>query len=328
MSAAMTVGQAFAEGMREEMERDESIFVLGTDLYERGGHFAQVKGLGPQFGHRRVLDAPISESAMIAAGVGAALNGMRPVVDLNFIDFALGAMDELVNQAAKIRYMWGMPVPLVVRASAGTALYAAQHNNSLEAAFAHTPGLVVVMPSNPADTKAAIKAALRGEDPVVFLMHKRLTGVRGKVGGPEDLLTLGEAAVVRSGSDVTIVSYGIVVGKALKAAEALAAVGVEAEVIDLRTVFPIDFETIKASVRRTGRLVVVTEEPRYVSIASEVAATIQDDVFDYLDAPVTRVSAAHSPIPHSPQLIEALIPQVDDIVSATRRSIARWPSSE
>ena len=328
MTEQVTVGQAFQQGMREEMTRDDTIFVLGTDLFIRGGHFAQVKGLGPEFGRDRVIDAPISEAAMVAAGVGAAMNGMRPVVDLNFMDFAFGAMDEIVNQAAKARYLWGKPVPLVIRASSGVALYAAQHNNSLEAWFMHTPGLVVVMPSNASDTKGLLKSALRGEDPVVFFMHKRLTGSRGEVGGPDDLVPIGKAKVVRAGGKATLVSSGIVVAKVLKAADALSAEGVDVEVIDLRTISPLDMDTIAGSVRKTGRAIVVTEEPPYASVASEIAASIQEDVFEYLDAPVARVTAAHSPIPHAPQLMEALIPQVEGVVKAVRASLERWPPSE
>jgi acetoin:2,6-dichlorophenolindophenol oxidoreductase subunit beta len=328
MTATVTVGQAFQQGLGEEMARDDTIFVLGTDLFIRGGHFAQVKGIGPQFGADRVIDAPISEAAMVAAGVGAALNGMRPLIDLNFIDFAFGAMDEIANQAAKGRYLWGRPVPIVIRASSGVALYAAQHNNSLEAWFMHTPGLITVMPSNAADTKGIIKSALRAEDPVIFLMHKRLTGARGEVGGPDDLVPLGRAAIARPGRHITIVSSGIVVNKVLKAADILAGEGIEAEVIDLRTIFPLDSQLIEESVRRTGRAMVVTEEPPYASVASEIAATIQEDVFEYLDAPILRVTAAHAPIPHSPPLMEALIPQVGTITSAVHRSMERWPSSE
>jgi pyruvate dehydrogenase E1 component beta subunit len=327
MSELVTVGQAFQQGLREEMTRDENVFVLGTDLFIRGGHFAQVKGIGPEFGPDRVIDAPISEAAIVAAGVGAAMNGMHPVIDLNFIDFAFGAMDEIANQAAKARYLWGQPMPLLIRASSGVALYSAQHNNSLEAWFMHTPGLVVVMPSNAYDTKAILKSALRCDDPVVFFMHKRLTGARGEVGGPDDLIPLGKAKVVREGSTATLISAGIVVGKVLKAAEALAADGIDIEVIDLRTIFPLDTETIAESVRKTGRAIVVTEEPPYASVASEIAASLQEDVFDYLDAPVVRLTAAHAPIPHAPNLMEALIPQVPDIVAAVRGSLDRWRSA-
>lgn len=319
----VTYAQAFQQGMREEMARDERIFLLGTDLYDRGGNFAQVLGLGEAFGTERVRDMPISEAAMVAAGVGAALNGMRPVVDLNFIDFAFGAMDEILNQAAKMRYMFGTPMPLVIRASSGVALYAAQHNNSLESVFAHIPGLLVALPSTPADAKGLLKTALRGEDPVIFMMHKRLGGARGEVGGPEDLVPFGQAAIRRTGTDVTIVAYSQMVLKAIEAADHLADEGIEAEVIDLRTVMPLDIETVASSVKKTGRLVVASEAPRFGSIASEVAAWIGEQVFDWLDAPIARVAAKHAPIAHSPTLFEAVIPQVADIERAVRSMPAR-----
>jgi pyruvate/2-oxoglutarate/acetoin dehydrogenase E1 component len=327
MSEIFTVGQAFQQGLTEEMERDDSVFVLGTDLFIRGGHFAQVKGVGPRFGHERVIDAPISEAAMVAAGVGAAMNGMRPVIDLNFIDFAFGAMDEIANQAAKARYLWGQPVPMVIRASSGVSLFAAQHNNSLEAWFMHMPGLVVVMPSNAHDTKGLLKSALRGDDPVIFFMHKRLTGSRGTVGGADEVVPIGKASVLREGNDVTLVSAGIVVNKLVKAAEELAKEGIEADVIDLRTIFPLDLDTIMESVRKTGRAIVVSEEPPYASVASEIAASIQESAFDYLDAPVHRLTAAHTSIGHAPNLMEAVIPQVEHVVAWVRDSIQRWPSS-
>lgn len=317
----MTLSQAYQEGMREEMRRDPTIFVLGTDLFIRGGHWAQVRGLGEEFGRERIRDAPISEAAMMAAGVGSALNGMRPVVDLNFIDFVFGAMDELVNQAAKVRYMWGVPVPLVVRATAGMAGGAAQHNNCLEAWFAHTPGLHVVTPATPADTKGLIKSALRGEDPVVFLMHKMLTGFRGEVPQGEHLVPIGRGAVVRPGGDVTLVAYSVMVHRSLEAAERLAAEGIDVEVIDLRTVSPLDLDLVAESVRRTNRLVVAYEAPRTCGIGSEVAATIQEEVFDDLDGPVLRVASKHVPMPHSPPLMEALIPQVEDVVRTVRTAV-------
>lgn len=323
MSKAITLSEAFQQGMREEMLRDDSIFVIGTDLFERGGHFAQVKGLGPAFGVERVRDAPISEAAMVAAGVGAALNGMRPVIDLNFIDFVFGAMDEVINQAAKARYMWHVSVPLVIRATSGVAFSGAQHNNSLEAWFAHMPGLLVAYPSNPADTKGLLKSALRGGDPVIFLMHKKLSGLRGEVGGEDDLVPFGQALIARSGEDVTIVSYGATVRTTLEAANNLASMGIEAEVIDLRTVFPLDLEAIGTSVRRTNRIVVVGEAPRHGGITAEVVASIQEKVFDFLDAPILRVGARHAPIPHSPPLIDAVVPQVADVERAVRHIVNR-----
>jgi len=325
---SVTVGAAFQQGILEEMERDERIFVIGTDLFRRGGHFAQVRGIGERFGRERVRDAPISEAAIVAAGVGAAMNGMRPLVDLNFVDFALGAADEILNQAAKLRYMSGAAMPLVIRASSGVALYGAQHNNSLEGLFASTPGLLVATPCTPADTKGMIKSALRGEDPVIFLMHKRLTGVRGPVGGREDLVPLGSARVARVGTAVTLVSYSFPVRRVLEAAEALVERGIDPEVIDLRSLQPLDLDTVTASVRKTGRALVVDEAPRFGGIAAEITAAIQEAVFDYLDAPVTRIGAAFAPLAHSPTLVDAAIPGVDTIVAGVRASIDRWFPAE
>jgi pyruvate dehydrogenase E1 component beta subunit len=235
-------------------------------------------------------------------------------------------MDEIVNQAAKMRYMFGTPLPLVIRGTSGVALYAAQHNNSLEAVFAHMPGLLVAIPSTPADAKGLLKSALRGEDPVIFMMHKKLSGVRGEVGGPDDLVPFGRAAIRRTGGDVTIVTYSQMVTKAMEAAGGLAQDGIEAEVIDLRTVMPLDFETVAESVRKTGRLIAVTEAPLFGSIASEVAARIQESVFDWLAAPVVRVGAKHAPIAHSPTLFESVLPQAIDIARAARELVARAES--
>lgn len=316
---ALTYSTAYQQGLREEMERDPSIFVLGTDLYDRGGHFAQVKGLGEAFGAARIRDTPISEAAMVAGGVGAALNGTRPIVDLNFLDFAYGAMDELVNQAAKIRYMWGRPVPLVVRATAGVSQGGAQHNNSLQSWLMATPGLSVVFPSRPWDVKGLLKSALRGEDPVVFMMHKLLTGTRGPVGGPDDVVPIGSARIVRPGRDVSVITYGYGVEIAKQAAEAVALDGIDVEVIDLRTLAPLDLDTIVTSVRRTGRVVVLDEAPALAGPAAEISATINDHAFWYLDQPVVRVVGAHSPIPHSPPLVEALLPSTAGLVESLRR---------
>lgn len=315
----LTYTQAYREGVREEMSRDPSIIVLGTDLFIRGGHWAQVKGLGQEFGAHRVRDTPISEAAMVAAGVGAAAAGLRPIVDLNFLDFIFGAMDEVANQAAKMRYMWGASVPLVIRATTGVAFGAAQHNNQLEGWFSNLPGLLVAMPATPADVKGMIKSALRGADPVLFLMHKSLSGVRGEVDGPEGLVPLGRASVCREGTDLTIVCYSGMRSRSLLAAEALAAGGVSAEVVDLRSVAPIDLATVSRSVRKTGRVLVASEAPARSGIAAEVAAAIAEADFDYLDRPVMRVTAGHAPVPHSPVLIEALIPSAVDIEKAALR---------
>jgi pyruvate/2-oxoglutarate/acetoin dehydrogenase E1 component len=220
-----------------------------------------------------------------------------------------------------------VPCPVVVRGHAGVALFGAQHNNSLEACFAHTPGLVTVMPSTPADTRGMIRAALRADDPVVFLMHKRLTGFRGSLDDSPAVVPLGRAAVRRTGTDATLVSYGAMAHVASRAAEQLLDDGYDCEVIDLRTLWPLDFELIVESIKKTGRAVVLSDEPKGPSIASEVAATIQDFAFDYLDAPVLRVCAEHIPVPHPPHLVDALVPGVDDVIAAVRESCRRWPST-
>jgi pyruvate dehydrogenase E1 component beta subunit len=320
-SKRTTLSRAYRDGLAEEMTRDDSIVVLGTDLFERGGHWAQVTGLGPQFGRERVRNAPISEAAMVAAGVGAALNGLRPVIDLNFLDFAFGAMDEIVNQAAKARYWWDRAVPLVVRGTTGVAGGGAQHNNPIESWFCHVPGLLVAMPSTPWDAKGLIKSALRGEDPVIFCMHKMLTGARGNAGSPDDLVPFGQAAVRRSGDDVTVVAYGVMVGKAMSAAGRLADEGISAEVIDLRTLMPLDLDRIEESVRRTRALVVAAEDYRHGGIGAEIAAALQQSLFGDLDAPVLRLGAPFAPVPHSPVLLNAFTPGASDIEQAVRDAV-------
>jgi acetoin:2,6-dichlorophenolindophenol oxidoreductase subunit beta len=312
----MTYSAGFAAGVAEEMATNPDIFVLGTDLVHRGGHWAQIKGLVDIAGPGKVFDTPISEAAMVATGVGAAMAGMHPIVDLNFVDFSFGAMDEIANQAAKIPFMLGRPVPLVIRATAGVAHGGPQHNNSLEAFFMGMPGLNVLVPAFPYDVKALVKTALRTPEPVIFLMHKRLTGNRGPVGGPDELVPFGQANVVRTGDDCTIIAYAAGVHKALAAAEALQAQGTNAEVIDLRTLAPLDLATCVASVERTGRAVVVDEAPKFGGPGAEIAAALQEAVFAYLDAPVTRVGALRTTVPESPALFDRVLPTPDDIVRA------------
>jgi pyruvate dehydrogenase E1 component beta subunit len=322
MSERATLSQAYRQGLAEEMRTDPRILVYGTDLFERGGHWGQVRGLGSEFGRDRVRNAPISEAAMVAAGVGAAMNGLRPVVDLNFIDFAFGAMDEIINQAAKIRFMWGAPMPLVIRGTNGVAGGGAQHNNSFESWFAHTPGLLVAMPSTPADTKGLIKSALRGEDPVIFLMHKLLAGLRGEIGGAEDLVPFGRGTVRRPGRDITVATYGVTVPRSIAAAGQLASEGIEAEVIDLRTIAPLDLELVEESVRRTRHLVVVTESQRHGGIGAEIAAALSESLYDVLDGPVLRVGAPSVPVPHSAPLLALATPSADDIARSLRAATA------
>jgi acetoin:2,6-dichlorophenolindophenol oxidoreductase subunit beta len=298
------------------MAANPDIFVIGTDLIHRGGHWAQVKGLADLLGPGRIFDSPISEAAMVATGVGAAMAGLHPIVDLNFVDFAFGAMDEIANQAAKVEFMLNRPVPLVIRATAGVAHGGPQHNNSLEAWFMHMPGLMVAVPSNPYDAKGLIKTSLRMNDPVVFLMHKRLTGVRGLVGGPDDLVPFGAANVVQVGGDCTIVTYGAALATALQAAEILAGSGVSAEVIDVRTLAPLDLDTITASARKTGHVVVLDEAPKFAGPSAEIAAAVQEAAFEYLDAPVTRVAARRLQVPEGAGGYEQVLPAVEDVVRA------------
>ena len=299
----MTYSAGFASAVAEEMATNPDIFVIGTDLVHRGGHWAQIRGLVDVVGPGRVFDAPISEAAMVATGVGAAMAGMHPIVDLNFVDFAFGAMDEIANQAAKIPFMLGRPVPLVIRATAGIAHGGPQHNNSLESFFMNLPGLNVLAPAFPYDVKGLAKTALRTPEPVIFLMHKRLTGTRGPVGGPDELVPFGRANIVRDGDDCTLITYGGGVAKALAAAVALAEDGTSAEVIDLRTLAPLDMATCVASAKKTGRAVVVDEAPKIGGPGAEVAASVQELAFEYLDAPVGRLGAKQTTMPESPPLL-------------------------
>jgi acetoin:2,6-dichlorophenolindophenol oxidoreductase subunit beta len=319
----LTYSQAYREGLAEEMAANSAIFVMGTDILLRGGHFAQVQGLGERFGAERIRDVPISEAAMVAAGVGAAVQGMRPVVDLNFQEFAYGAMDELCNQAAKIHYMFDIPVPLVVRATNGIAYGGAQHNSAIESWFAEIPGLNVAVPSTPSDAKGLIKTALHLDDPVLFLMDKMLTGVRGEVGGPDVFTPFGLADVVRAGDQVTLVAYGASVRTCLQAAEQLGTDGISVEVIDLRTLYPLDVETVAESLRKTGRAVMVDQSAGYGGVSAEIAASLQEAAFDYLDAPILRVHAPHSPAPQSPPLLAAYLPDSAAVERAVRAQLAR-----
>jgi pyruvate dehydrogenase E1 component beta subunit len=323
VSEQLTYSQAYRAGLAEEMADNDRIFVMGTDILLRGGHFAQVFGLGESFGAERIRDVPISEAAMIAAGVGSALGGMRPVVDLNFQDFAFGGMDELCNQAAKIGYMFEVPVPLVVRATNGIAAGGAQHNNVIESWFAEIPGLNVAVPATPEDAKGLIKTALHLDSPVMFLMHKVLTGLRGEVGGPDVRVPFGVAKIVREGTDATLVAYGVTVRTCVQAAERLAEEGVSVEVIDLRTLYPLDRETVVESVRKTGRAVMVDESAGYGGVSAEIAASLQASAFDYLAGPILRVHAPHSPVPQSPPLLEALLPDSAKVATAVRELMKR-----
>jgi acetoin:2,6-dichlorophenolindophenol oxidoreductase subunit beta len=318
--------QALHDALREEMLRDDRVFCLGEGIAERGGSYKVTEGLLAEFGPGRVIDTPLSEAGFVGLGVGAAIAGGRPVVEILFVDFLLLTMDQLVNQAAKYRFMSGGQghVPLVVRTQGGAGnSLAAQHSQSLEALFVHVPGLKVVMPSTPADAKGLLKTAIRDEDPVVFIEHKLLYMTEGEVPDGEHVVPFGVADVRRSGDDVTLVAWSHMVTKALKAADELAEEGISVEVIDPRTLVPLDIDTIVASVRRTGRLVVAQEAPRRGGVAAEIAAEVAERAWGDLRGPVVRVAGANTPIPFNLALEQASIPQVADIRAAVRAALGR-----
>lgn len=318
----ITFSQATLEAMAEEMERDERVFVMGEDIARQGGIFGQFKGLPDQFGTDRVLDTPISETAITGAAVGAALAGMRPVADMHFADFFGVCMDEVFNQMAKIRYMFGgqTTVPVVVRAPDGlTFRAAAQHSQSVEAWFAHIPGIKVVAPSNPADAKGLLKSAIRDDNPIIYFENKILYKQKGPVPEGELLVPIGKANVVKEGKDVTIVSYSIMLQQAQKAAQILEKDGISAEVIDLRTISPIDKETILKSVKKTNRLAIAHEAVKRFGVGAEIAAMVAEEAIDYLDAPILRFGAPFVPIPFAPTLEDAYKVYGEDIAAAIKK---------
>ncbi|MEQ2130640.1 alpha-ketoacid dehydrogenase subunit beta [Caldanaerobacter subterraneus KAk] len=317
----MTYAEALREALRNEMKRDPRVFLLGEDIGIFGGTFGVTKGLLEEFGEDRVRDTPISETAITGVAIGAAATGMRPVAELMFMDFVTVAMDQLVNQAAKMRYMFGgkITIPMVLRMPAGAGIQAAaQHSQSLEAWFTHVPGLKVVYPSTPKDALGLLISAIRDDNPVVFVEHKVLYSMKGEVPDTNEPIPLGVADVKREGEDVTIVATGLMIHKALKAAEELAKEGIEAEVIDPRTLFPLDKETIYSSLKKTHRIVIVTEEVKRGSWAGELAAMIAEEMFDYLDAQIVRVCALNTPIPFTTVLENVVIPNEVDIIKAVK----------
>ncbi len=317
----LTCTQAMCEALEEEMQRDDTVFIIGEDLVAHGGIFGQFTGLPEKF-PGRIIDTPISETCLVGGGVGAALTGMRPVVDMHFADFVTTAMDEIVNQMAKIRYMLGgqVRIPMVLWAPDGGGLSAAaQHSQSLESWFVHVPGLKVVVPSEPADVKGLLKAAIRDNDPVVFFQHKRLFAQSGPVPDGEYIIPIGRADVKRPGRDITVLTYSRMTYHSMEAAERLAKEGIEAEVVDLRTLKPLDFDAITRSLQKTHRVLIAHEACLTGGFGAELAARIGEELFDELDAPVTRVGARDVPIPFSPVLENAVLPQVDDIVDGVHK---------
>ncbi len=309
---------ALAEALHEEMRRDASIFIMGEDLVAHAGIFGQFKGL-PEAFPGRIIDTPISEAAIAGCGVGAAMTGMRPIIDFHFSDFVTCGMDELCNQAAKIRYMFGgqVKLPMVVWCPDGAGLRAAaQHSQSLEAWFVHVPGLKVVVPSEPADVKGLIKAAIRDDDPVMFFQHKKLFAKQGPVPEADYVTPLGQAAVKREGDDVTLLCYGAGTYLCREAGDALADRQIEAEIVDLLTLKPLDMATVATSIRKTHRAVIVHEACLTGGFGAELAARIQDELFDELRAPVKRVGARDVPMPFSPPMEDFVLPDVADVLQA------------
>lgn len=318
----ITYAEAIREAIGQAMEADESVFMLGEDIGVYGGAFGVSGDLYHRFGEERVRDTPISELGIVGAAVGAALVGMKPIVEIQFSDFTAQAMDQIVNQAAKIHFMLGgeLSVPMVLRAPSGSGTgAAAQHSQSLESWFAHVPGLKVVLPSSPADAKGLLLAALDDPNPVIVLEHKLLYKTSGHV--PEEMYRtpIGVSNTVREGSDLTIVATGVMVSRSLEAAAQLASQGIEAAVIDVRTLSPLDMDPINASVAKTGRLMLVQEAPKHVGFMAEVAARVAEGPAIYsLTEPVTRLCGMDVPIPYAPQLEKAVVPQLDDIVEAAK----------
>ncbi len=317
----MTFGQATVDAMRFAMREDERVIVLGEDI-SWGGNFGQFRGLVDEFGPDRVIDMPISEAIIMAVSLGAAVTGLRPVASMSFVEFTLGAMDEIVNQTSKFRYMFGgqVSVPLVLRASDGILRSSAgQHSSSLEGLFTHLPGLKVVAPSNPADAKGLLRAAIADDDPVIYLENKRITAKRGPTPVGDHVVPLGSAALRRRGSDLTIVTYSVMALHAGAACARLAEEGIEAELIDLRSLVPLDLEPVLESVRKTGRVVVAHEAWEFGGFGAELAASITAEAFDDLVAAPVRVGAASAPIPFSPPLERAVVPGPEEIVDAARK---------
>lgn len=319
----LTYVQALNEGLREEMGRDETVMIMGEDIavWGGGGVFGVTRGLLDEFGPERVRDTPISENGFTGAAVGAALTGLRPLIEYMYVDFSMFAIDQICNQAAKIRWMLGgkADVPLVIRTQEGAGRgNGPQHSQSLEAWFAHMPGLKVVLPSTPYDAKGLIKTAIRDNNPVIFLEHKLLYGVKGEVPEAEYTVPFGKANVLREGRHITCVGISVMNQKALEAADVLAAEGIELEVIDPRTLVPYDRETVAESLVKTGRLLVTHQAPQRGGFGAEVVACALEDAFDYLDAAPMRVCGKNVPIPYNVNLEASAVPQTDDIVAAAR----------
>jgi len=320
--AVVTIREALNQALREEMLRDENVFLMGEEVAEYQGAYKVTKGLLQELGAKRVIDTPITELGFAGLGVGAAMVGLRPIVEFMTFNFSILATDQIINSAAKMLYMSGgqFNIPIVFRGPGGSAYQvSSQHSQALESWFAYFPGLKVVMPSTPADAKGLLKASIRDDDPVIFIEQERMYGIKGEVSDdPDFVIPLGVADIKREGTDATIVARSLMVPVALKAADVLQKEGVSCEVVDPRTIRPLDIETIIKSVKKTNRVVIAEESHPFCGIAAEIGSEITERAFDYLDAPVKRVSGADVPMPYAKNLEELAVPTVDQIVAAVR----------
>jgi len=317
----LTYLDAIRQGIWEEMERDPSVFLLGEDIGAYGGAFKVTAGMLEKFGEERVIDTPISESAIVGAAVGAALMGMRPVVEMQFMDFIACGFDQIVNMAAKIHYRWGAKVPLVIRGPSGAGVHGGPyHSQSNEMWFVHTPGLKVVAPATARDAKGLIKASIRDDNPVIFYEHKFLyRRIKEEVAADDAIVPLGRAAVRREGTDIAVITYGAMVWTALDAAKELERDGISLEVVDLRTLLPYDEDAVLRSVRKCSKVILLHEDTRIGGMAGELAAVIAEKAFDDLDGPVVRVTAPDTPVPFAPPLEEYFLPNAQKVVAAAHQ---------
>lgn len=314
--------EAIAEAMSEEMRRDESIYLMGEEVAEYNGAYKASKGMLDEFGAKRVIDTPISENGFSGIGVGSAMIGNRPIIEFMTFNFSLVAIDQIINNAAKMRQMSGgqFNIPIVFRGpTASAGQLAATHSQAFESWYANCPGLKVIVPSNPADAKGLLKSAIRDDDPVIFMESEQMYGDKGEVPEGEYLIPIGVADIKRKGTDVTIVSFGKIIKEAYKAAETLAEEGIECEIIDLRTVRPLDYEAIYESVKKTNRLVILEEAWPFGNVATEITYQVQNNVFDYLDAPIVKINTADTPAPYSPVLLKEWLPDSEDVIKAVKK---------
>ena len=316
--------QAICEAMSEEMRRDESIYLMGEEVAEYNGAYKASKGMLDEFGEKRVIDTPISELGFAGIGVGSTMTGNRPIIEFMTFNFALVGIDQIINNAAKIRQMSGgqFPCPIVFRGpTASAGQLAATHSQAFESWYANCPGLKVIVPSNPYDAKGLLKAAIRDNDPVIFMESEQMYGDKGEVPEEEYILPIGVADIKRAGTDVTIVSFGKIIKEAYTAADALEKEGISCEIIDLRTVRPLDIESIFTSVRKTNRLVILEEAWPFGNVSTEITYQVQNEVFDYLDAPIEKINTADTPAPFSPVLFKEWLPNSEDVIAAVKKVV-------